>query len=77
MVNDNILRTKNVKDLDYIEIFEKESGTDRYIRFKGTDVADFLTYNDNCRKIIILTIQGKKYCFYADFVVVYKNQETL
>ena len=73
MVNDNVLRTKKVKDLDYIKI-DTDDETLKY--FKGSDVADYeIDENDNLK---LLSVHGKVYQFYKHrYVIVFKAREEL
>ena len=80
MVNDNVLRTEAIKDLEHIEVFTPNET--KY--FKGSDVADFKVLHKSPDKLIIpeeihiLTMDGLEYRFYnVPFVIVYNNQEKL
>lgn len=74
MVNDNIIRSEKVKNLDHILIINN-SNSQNY--FKGSDVADFqVQVYESLVKLIILTTAGYTNSFYnVPFNIVYKNQD--
>ena len=78
MVDDNIIRSEKVKNLDHIMVLFKD-GYNTQTYFKGSDIADYKVHvSGSIVRLSILTIHGYKNTFYnVAFNIVYNNQDKI